>query len=1113
MRKLITIVLILVVNVMFAEKITFSSASTGLKTSNPAENIRVFTNTISEIDVTKMIVQGQNFTALDLEGYVFHGEIGDPRLPAKTQLLEVPMGATVEINILSSAYTDINLSQKGFKNQLLPVQPSVRKSATEMPALVKNAAAYSKNTFNVRDIVDVFNLGIAKDRQFTQLNICPIQYLPSENIIRVYHHIEFEVTYVGGQPKTIFSQKPLVYQIISHRAFETTLVPFITWKTEKGFDVRVAYTDDIGGTGATLRTNIKNYLQGIYDNPATRADFLLLVGDNTAIPAYANQVTGYGTHVTDLYYADYTNDNLPDIQYGRLSGASGSPIQISNQIEKILAMEKMNVPSLDFFNKATFVAGKETGIYRRIADATVDYAANNYWNVVNGSANTAIFKEANNNTNTQGPNVRASLNEGRSYINYTAHCNFDRWDDQTIITSHVSSFTNENKYPLMIGNCCLSAKFEVANNIGTELMRAQRKGAVTYIGGSNNTYWTEDFHWSVGSGANASNPETATYANTGLGVYDRAWHLNGEARSDWAYTASEIVFWGNMAVQGSSATPNTAMKRYYWEIYHVLGDPSYIQTVTTPQPLPVNDLGMMMTIDEELYIETVPYAYVGFSMNGQLLGGGMTDHLGQITLTFDEELPYGEALLVITAKGYIPYIETVQINLADRPLISVPNYKLSINSTPTEHCVFGETIDFSMLLKNRALVAANQIYVTLSMVGKDDFVQIIQTSTPISVLNGEDSVWVSGRQLVISTDIPNRYNVEILATITYSDTLTLEHTFNLLGAAPEFVISGFNTTEINGSFTITNVGLEPIIGTQVQLVNQGDNVTVSNFSPTTANFTLSTAIPFTFDLQKAPGLPEFVTFGLGLSIAKGDFSYTRTLNSAFGILVEDFETGSFLDGLWIGDGLANFDWYIDSLHPFQGKYCMRSKKINHNETASMVTDMFELVGGDSIVFYYKVSSEDCRGNSGCIDGGDALRFSISDGNTWTELQAWYGEIPWTRAAFAMNEGIHYFQWAYTKNPTQNRGSDAAWVDYIVFPKAGLVPPVPSVSIIPPIILPDHIRFDIVVNNGHLQARINAETPGKATIRLFNMLGQPVGLVCNNSAVHVGQNDFYFDLSN
>ena len=39
-----------------------------------------------------------------------------------------------------------------------------------------------------------------------------------------------------------------------------------------------------------------------------------------------------------------------------------------------------------------------------------------------------------------------------------------------------------------------------------KLLRENGKGAVAYIGGSNNTYWDEDFWWAVGTGVASANP-------------------------------------------------------------------------------------------------------------------------------------------------------------------------------------------------------------------------------------------------------------------------------------------------------------------------------------------------------------------------------------------------------------------------------------------------------------------------------------------------------------------------------------------------------------------------------------------------------------------------------
>ena len=53
--------------------------------------------------------------------------------------------------------------------------------------------------------------------------------------------------------------------------------------------------------------------------------------------------------------------------------------------------------------------------------------------------------------------------------------------------------------------------FDVSVCFGEALLRAEDKGAIGYIGGSNNTYWDEDFWWGVGSGNITSNP---SYNNT-----------------------------------------------------------------------------------------------------------------------------------------------------------------------------------------------------------------------------------------------------------------------------------------------------------------------------------------------------------------------------------------------------------------------------------------------------------------------------------------------------------------------------------------------------------------------------------------------------------------------
>lgn len=1098
---------------VFAERITFPTfQQSGLTGAKKSDNTHVFSNVITVLDLDRQRIASQDFTALNLEGYVYHGKVGDPKLPAKTQLLEVAKNSDVKIRILSSKHIDLKLSEKGFDAPLLPVQPSVRKSEKPEQNLVKNRSAYRKKTFNQRDIVDLEHLGIAKNRQFVQLNICPIQYLPSENIIRVYYAIDFELDFIevphSKSSGSSFSENPnpLIYQIVSDQKFEKVLAPFVAWKTEKGFDVRVAYTSHPAVENTT--TSIRNYLKGQYDQ-GEGADYLLLVGDIAEIPPFPtsfpanHEMLNPETHITDFYYAEYTGDHLPDAFYGRLSASNAS--QLLNQIEKIIAMEKLDIPTSDFLKKSLLIAGEESSTYNRnLLNAQVNYGSKYYFNKANGVDSTILWSPS---SAGQSSTVKAFINNGGGFVNYTAHGGWDRWASPQMTVFDVSKLSNTSRYPFVIGNCCLSGKFEKTECFAEALVRGGQKGAVTYIGASNSTYFNEDFIWAVGSVESVSNPNNITYETSGLGVYDRIFHLHGEAIEDWSRTAGEIVFWGNAAVQTANATWDDDMKRYYWEIYHVFGDPSFAPYFIEPKTLHVTHPQKMTALEPEFFAETgVPYAYVGFSINGRLLAGGQANHEGKFVFAFDEELPQGEAKIVVTAQNHMPYIAAIPITPNDKPHVRAYSHQLSLNSEPSDRIIFNETMKLAIGLKNRSTFEAKKIQIQLKT-PDSNVVKINQISeTVVESLPGLDSVVIhNDYQLEISPNIPDRYQVQIEVRLSYNDTINSLSAINFIASAPEIAIQNFSTAETNGRFEIVNIGSLPIENAEIKLQSQTDGFAVSNLTPNSSTLVPDAPISFSFDLSKAQNLSNFSEFTLGLLIEKNTYSFHQDLLGVYSSLSEDFEQRAFDHAVWMDSA-----WIKDSLSPFEGMYSAKSSKITDEESSNLTTQEFELIGGDSIVFYYKVSSEDCGVQAG-KSCGDGLFFSTSEKNSqWTKIADFYGEIPWTRAAFPVSAGVQSFKWAYVKDSYVSEGDDCAWVDQITFPKMKNTPE--STAVTSPA-LPDHIAFDVVVADGFLHARIHAEKPGKATIRLVNMLGQNMATVVSNGIVGTGQNDFYFNLSN
>ena len=71
----------------------------------------------------------------------------------------------------------------------------------------------------------------------------------------------------------------------------------------------------------------------------------------------------------------------------------------------------------------------------------------------------------------------------------------------------------------------------------------------------------------------SSNP---SFNNTGSGSYDGIFHQNNE--NNWAIVNSAIIIMGNLAVAEANGWDD-----YYWEIYHLMGDPSLSTYLGIPE--------------------------------------------------------------------------------------------------------------------------------------------------------------------------------------------------------------------------------------------------------------------------------------------------------------------------------------------------------------------------------------------------------------------------------------------------------------------------------------------------------------------------------------------------
>ncbi|MCB0805997.1 MAG: T9SS type A sorting domain-containing protein [Bacteroidales bacterium] len=178
-----------------------------------------------------------------------------------------------------------------------------------------------------------------------------------------------------------------------------------------------------------------------------------------------------------------------------------------------------------------------------------------------------------------------------------------------------------------------------------------------------------------------------------------------------------------------------------------------------------------------------------------------------------------------------------------------------------------------------------------------------------------------------------------------------------------------------------------------------------------------------FTLTANASTPEGTPFGLSLIIEANNGAYNNTyaLSFSIGLIVEDWETGTFDQFDWETGG--NSSWTISSQDPYEGNYCVKSGTID-NEQTTYLSISFDVQADGEIGFFKKVSSESTY---------DFLKFYI-DGSM---IDQWSGEVSWSESSYPVTEGNHTFKWEYEKDYSVSSGSDCAWVDFITLPSGAV----------------------------------------------------------------------------
>jgi len=1011
------------------------------------ENNSIIINySISELNVESLTNTNGSFYRISIPGHIPSSDPGKPELPVFSRLISIPGRSGFRIKISEIKSIKIKPSGKNFEGVLFPSQESETKNEQQTkPAFKFDKKVYAAKGIISSDTVKIEPLGTVRGNKIANLYISPVKYNPASNSLEVITSMRIEITFpnsvtlsaksLSGQsglfnamldkgvlnfdPGEVipgYTDQPVKMIILTDPAFKKQLEPFIRWKTQKGFKIKMLYKG--AGLAGDDYNQLKDTLTRIYNSSTAKdppPEYLLIIGDVKRIPYYGTGGTG---NVTDMYYGEFdgSGDYIPEMYIGRLPVADTT--ELKTTINKIIQYEKFQFADTNkFYSRAIVSAGYDAG-YANYMNGQIKYAISNYLTPAN---HIEEFHFNYPQSYTAKDSLIKLINKGVSFINYTGHGEALGWLHLNIKSPDIPSFQNKNMYPFVISNACATAQFNLATAFGPRMVLTADKGAIGFIGCSNDSYWDEDYYWAVGPGIISSDP---TYAASGLGAYDRMFHTHGESPSDWYFTMGQINYAGNLAVSAS----NSSRKKYYWETYNLIGDPSVIPimgkpgvfNVSLPDTLPNNIKSISLNVD--------PFAYVAVSHFDTLWDASYASKSGAVVLDMPGK-SNDSCLVVITGQNKIPIMKKIYFSKINKEFINLTSSSINdIQGNNNNLADFGESIYLKLTLSNLGLTDAHNLYAKISSTSV--LATITKDSVSIGTLTAKSEIVLSDNlEFTVAQMVPDM-GVITLKLILKDDKSEKHYSIDIAVHAPELQIvncvlddqvvgNGDNIPDPGETFRlifkVQNHGSSDASGL-FSITSNTENLAIVNSNVKSGVLKLGevTDIPVLVKLSEAAASGSQISVSSLLDcnpyIVNKDFSFR------VGKIRESFEASTFNVFPWINSSAT--PWVITSKTSYDGSLSAKSGAINHSESTSLIMKTIYTVD-DSLRFFYRVSSE---------PNYDFLSFKLND----KEIFKKSGEISWTKMTVPVSAGLNKMEWMYKKDNSVSQGLDCAWIDMIDF---------------------------------------------------------------------------------
>ncbi|HHN48003.1 MAG TPA: T9SS type A sorting domain-containing protein [Bacteroidales bacterium] len=1037
-------------------------------------------HSIPQLAIFDYEVDEVRWQMIDMEGISLPNDEGSPNLPGNGRYIAIPQGATATLNI-NAVRTQV------VQNVDLLPAPNIPLTNDDSPLrFEKNMEIYGQDAFFPAEPFRLSEPTSIRGVDVVMLGITPFQYNPVTKELIIYHDIDVEVEFTGGNgrfgddrlrsrwwdpiledailnlnmlPKIDYGARYKALMDSRSEGYEYIVVvpdhpDFLAWgdsirvfRNRQGIPTQLVTTTEMGGNNFA---QMKNYITNAYNTWELPPAAILFLAD---YGTSGNTITSgtQSNYITDNLFVDMNGNHMPDITAARITARHAADLEI--MVSKFLNYERNPPTNPVFYNKPITAMGWQTDRWFQICAESIagfwenelDKETVRQNNIYSGTPGTTWSTNSNTSlvTNVFGPN-------GLGYIPATPeYLHGHGWNaNATSINQHINAGT----FMILHRDHGLETGWGEPHYRNEHLSGLTNED-LTYVFSIN--CLTGKFNWTGGEsfaeafhrhqygalGIMAATEVSYSFVNDtyAWGAFNNMWPqflpMYGTTPEHRGVLPAFANSAGKYFLEQSNWPSNPNNKHITYYLFHHHGDAFSTVYTEMPQQLTVDHMSVLLSGLDVFEVTANAGSLIALSINGELIG--VAEGTGMpVAIPIEPQLPGNELLVTITLQNYYRYEALLEIIPPDGPYVI---YSQSVVNDPTGNnnglIDYGETINLDVALKNVGLDPALNVLATLSTAS--EYVNITDNTHEFGDFLPDEVIMLQNAfTFEVSDEVPDNYVIYFEIAMT-SDTNTWVSTFNLTAYAPEFSIGhlaisdplGNNNGQADPGETVnliiptTNSGNSQAFDIAGVLTSSNPYLTIDVGEITFTSLEAGESANAVFTVTIDEDAPIGTPILLNYHVETGIYAAEKDFVIQVGLILEDFESGDFSMFPWTSAG--NLPWTITDVDPYQGVYCAKSGSITHNQSTQLILD-YDVGANDSISFYRKVSSE---------NNYDFLKFYIND----QMVGQWSGSFPWERVVFPVTPGFKTFKWEYMKDGSVSSGEDCAWIDYIILPVLAACP--------------------------------------------------------------------------